>query len=183
MASLLNQREKKILVNALCILDICPVAYPEEDFSSVLTTIDNLVSTQEAVRAAQSKGAISKLIDTFTEDTSLRAFLMSNIQYKGDKFGWKFCVDSINRNKIQITGFDLPDLIPYSGPTLLLKGGNSNFVRLKYLETVKSFFPNYTLVSEKACGHWLHFEKPHETTDKVVGFIKYSKAMTSNPMH
>ena len=60
----------------------------------------------------------------------------------------------------------------FAGPTLLLKGSKSTFVRSSHFKEVEKYFPNYFLVSVKEAGHWLHFDQPEETADRVSHFLK-----------
>jgi esterase len=59
---------------------------------------------------------------------------------------------------------------------LLLKGGDSSFVRSAHLDSVKLQFPLFSLQVVKDAGHWLHAEKPAKTVEMIVQFIRDARA-------
>lgn len=96
-------------------------------------------------------------------------------------FEWKFSLEGISgfRNKLcgwpsrystQDRGESTP-LIPYLEPVLLMKGANSKFVRSSHIPSISSMFPMFTLVTVRDAGHWLHFEKPNESSESLIRFI------------
>jgi len=191
-------------IKSLVMLDISPVAYSPEDFSTVLNTVNFLVQTKSEIAKSVTKKDVSKILAREIHDPSLAAFLLSSI---GDvvcplppkatslsssssssppltssgevcapstTLGWKFLLDGIHPSLDAIMGFpsDVAAHGPFNKPTLVYKGAKSPFVRSKHIETISTFFPSYFLLSEKDSGHWLHHEKPDETTTKVAKFLK-----------
>jgi pimeloyl-ACP methyl ester carboxylesterase len=61
-------------------------------------------------------------------------------------------------------------------PVLLLKGGDSSLVKSVHLDSVQRQFPLFSLQVVKGAGHWLHVEKPAETVEKIVQFIRDARA-------
>ena len=59
---------------------------------------------------------------------------------------------------------------------LLLKGGDSSLVKSVHLDSVQRQFPLFSLQVVKGAGHWLHVEKPAETVEKIVQFIRDARA-------
>ena len=41
-------------------------------------------------------------------------------------------------------------------------------------------FPSFTMATQRGAGHWLHAEKPEETTDKVSQFFTYNENLNKN---
>ena len=64
------------------------------------------------------------------------------------------------------------DPSPFLNPVLLMKGGNSKFVRSSHIPSISLLFPNFTLMTVREAGHWLHFEKPKESSELLMKFIR-----------
>lgn len=54
---------------------------------------------------------------------------------------------------------------------LFIRGGRADYIRPDNLGVCEAFFPNMSLVTLDA-GHWVHAEKPKETGDAIVRFVK-----------
>lgn len=59
----------------------------------------------------------------------------------------------------------------WDGPTLFVRGSQSDYVLDKYLPEARAFFPKLEVVTLDA-GHWVHAEKPVETGEAVIDFVK-----------
>ena len=96
-------------------------------------------------------------------------------------FEWKFSVDGIAGFRNKLCGWpslyatqdrgDASPLTPYLEPVLLMKGANSKFVRSSHIPSISAMFPMFTLVTVRDAGHWLHFEKPNESSESLIRFI------------
>jgi pimeloyl-ACP methyl ester carboxylesterase len=108
----------------------------------------------------------------------MQGFLMTNIEEKNGEFSWKICVDTIDKFKHHISGFPSfdPKSYIYHGPTLVLKGSDSSFVKSSHVKQIQELFPRYILATQREAGHWLHVEKPEAVVDKISQFIKYSES-------
>eukprot|EP01041_Mallomonas_annulata_P001515 gene1515-2915_t len=163
---------------SLVMLDISPVQYELNDFLSVSGTVETLVAISEDLKAASSKQTVQTLLQSHFEDSSMVQFLLMNMQPSSQGTGgfeWKFNVHQIHSSMSEIRGFPYNlDIIPnkqYPGKVLIIKAGNSSFVRSTHLALVSSFFPSYVVVTVRECGHWLHIEKPSETVSIVSKFL------------
>jgi len=47
----------------------------------------------------------------------------------------------------------------FSGKTLFIKGGNSNYITAEHRNIINQLFPNSTAKIIQGAGHWLHAEK------------------------
>ena len=199
MASLIHKKLKssnihqQIDIQSLCMLDICPVEYSAQDFSSVYDTVDFLIKSQPEIEKAKSRNEVINIINSNISDPSLRAFLLTNIQENKIKttteagtttvsrFTWKLHVSEIDQSKHLIANFPKLDtnIYNYDKPTLIIKGANStNFVRSIYLDKIKPFFPNFMITTQRNAGHWLHADQPDQTADKIIQFIKYAENLS-----
>ena len=145
---------KNFTITSLQILDISPVSYEKEEFSSVYNTLDFIKSSQSLIESASSRNEVLSIIDSGISDPQLRAFLITNIYEYKNKFSWKLGVNEIYNSKELIASFPiLSNAYIYTGPTLVLKGARSGFVRSKHLESVKNLFPNYIIATQKDAGN------------------------------
>jgi len=184
MSKHLGDKEAIKQMKSLALFDISPTSYSPEDFSSVYKTIDVLVASSPLITAATSRTKVSEIISNMIDDPALRAFLLTNIQEINGQFSWKLHVDEINASRALIGGF--PDIssasssssslhVTYTGPTVIIKGSQSNFVRSSHLEDIKSKFPNFNIVTQRDAGHWIHAEQPEQVADKLAKFLQYAE--------
>jgi pimeloyl-ACP methyl ester carboxylesterase len=97
-------------------------------------------------------------------------------------FEWKFSVEGISGFRNKLCGWpnrystqkrdESSPLTPYLEPVLLMKGANSKFVRSSHIPQISSMFPSFTLLTVRDAGHWLHFEKPNESSESLIRFIR-----------
>ena len=68
-------------------------------------------------------------------------------------------------------GRALPQDKSYSGPTLFIKGANSNYIKKEDREAIKNQFPEVEFKEIANAGHWVHAEKMDEFYAAVVDFL------------
>lgn len=188
MSKQLGEVEAVKQMKSLSLLDISPTTYSSEDFSSVYKTIDVLIESSPLVADASSRAQVVEIIGKMVEDPSLKAFLLTNIQEKEGRYSWKLHVDEINSSRALIRGFPYisnsqgstvsdsgNQQCVYTGPTVVIKGSKSTFVRSSHLEDIRSKFPNFNIVTQKDAGHWIHAEQPEQVADKLAMFLHYAE--------
>lgn len=160
-------------VRSLAVLDISPVRYLAEEFSTVTTLIQRLYEINIRAHQFTDRNAAQSYLINSIDDVGMVPFLMSNLQ--ADTSGvldWKFNLDTIVSSMEHVKDFPVPtSLGAFSGPFLLIKGSRSNFVTSKHLDVIKQCFKHYSLVSIKECGHWIHAEKPEEASELLKSFV------------
>jgi esterase len=60
---------------------------------------------------------------------------------------------------------------PYQGPTLFIKGGNSDYIQTKHKDAIATLMPNSRAKIIQGAGHWLHAEKPVAFNKLVTDFL------------
>ena len=60
----------------------------------------------------------------------------------------------------------------YNGPTLFIAGGNSKYISEEEMSEIKRLFPKSAVETIAGAGHWVHAEKPAETVNAIVNFLK-----------
>jgi pimeloyl-ACP methyl ester carboxylesterase len=166
-------------IESVVILDISPVPYTRDDIGSVFDTVDFLVNSKDKIAKATTKQEVVDIVNDEFDDPSLRAFLLSNLQSSAKidgGFEWKFSLEGIEPSIDSIADFPFCDSEQcYPGPVLVLKASDSTFVRTSHVSTISTMFPSFTMATQRGAGHWLHAEKPEETTDKVSQFFAYNE--------
>lgn len=152
-------------VRKLVVADIAPVAYPharhKEVFAGLNATLTN---------PPQSRGEAEALLARYIEIPGVRQFLLKSFTKGDNGWSWRFNVPALERNYANIMGWP-DDETRFEGPTLFIKGGDSDYVQPQYTETVMAQFPAAKARVIAGTGHWLHAEKPVLFNKLVVDFL------------
>jgi esterase len=60
---------------------------------------------------------------------------------------------------------------PYPGPTLFIKGGDSDYLQPEHQSVIQQLFPQSKAKVIMGTGHWLHAEKPLAFSKIVTDFL------------
>jgi esterase len=67
----------------------------------------------------------------------------------------------------------------YKGPTLFIRGGNSDYVLDSDIPMIKSLFPEAVIKTITGASHWVHADAPEELCFLLSSFLerecKYGK--------
>lgn len=152
-------------IRTLLVADIAPVPY-EGEHDSIFAGLAAIDPT--AVKTRQEADAV--LVE-YEEDEQVRQFLLSNLQRSnGGGFEWR-----INLPALEACYDDLRAGLEegrYDGPSLFLRGDDSNYIRESHREAILSRFPRAELKTLMQAGHWLHAEKPESFNRLVTDFIR-----------
>lgn len=153
------------LVDHLIVVDIAPKKYPEghQLIFEALTTInlEQITNRKEA----------DAFLETKIEDFGVRQFLLKNLsRNKEGQYQWKMNLPVIHKFYSEIL---LPPTLeePFSGETLFVKGGKSNYIQEEDWPLVKQHFPNARLETIRASGHWVHAEAPQKMLETILRFL------------
>ena len=165
---------------SLSILDISPIAYSTDDFRSVIDTVGALKRISGAFgNESVEKKDIVALVNAAIEGKTMQNFIASNLlPCNEEKFRWSFNIHRIHDSMTTILDFPAAASSSpgrFGGPTMILKGSQSNFVRSSHFKEVEKLFPNYFLVSVREAGHWLHVDQPEDTAERVARFLQSVK--------
>ncbi|XP_055600402.1 protein ABHD11-like [Uranotaenia lowii] len=104
----------------------------------------------------------------------LRDFLITNL-VKSDESGefrWRINLDSLERNfNSGVAKF--PDVtgMQFTGPTLFIAGGRSDYIKKSDVPIIKQLFPNSDIRYVEGAGHWVHSEKSAVFAEIVLSFL------------
>jgi len=158
-ASMLLALMRPELIKSLTVADISPVKYDHDN--------THLVEKMQALDLSrvEKRSDADKLLADQIPEAGVRAFLLQSLNVK--EKSWLLNLDVLGAEMPKIVGW--PDLssIPnihesFTGPTLFLSGGNSDYVTREHRPAIKALFPAAKFAAIPETGHWLHAEKPRE---------------------
>jgi esterase len=139
-------------VQQLIIVDIAPRAYSaghDEIFEALLSLeVSHLKSRSEA----------DKHISQWIESPGIRSFLLKNLRRTDTGFEWKMNLQSLWQNYPKLID-NINEKAPYLGPTLFIKGAESNYIEEQDRAKIATLFPQAKAKIIAGAGHWPHSEK------------------------
>ncbi len=152
------------LVRRLIIADIAPVAYGHTQAHLI-----HAMQSAELSWITSRKDVDVQLADHIPE-AGVRAFLMQSLDMKGPEPRWALNLDVLENDMPAIVGF--PAISgSFSGETLFLTGGDSDYVLPEHHPTILEHFPNTAFHAVEGAGHWLHAEKPRVFEAEIRDFL------------
>lgn len=154
------------LLSKLIVIDIAPVKYRVHHYAIIdaLESVDlDFISSRK-----EADVALSEVV----QDFGTRQFLLKNLYWKNkEQLAWRFNLETIKKEIIPISEWDISHGI-YSGDSLFIRGGRSEYVLDSYESLIAAKFPNYRLETVEKAGHWVHAEAPSTIFEMVSNFIK-----------
>lgn len=154
-------------VRALLVVDVAPVTYDHDlgDLAEAMRALP-LAGVR---RRAEADAALAEAVP----ESSVRAFLLQNLELSADAPPrWRPNLDALIDAMGAISGWpDPPRGARYEGPTLVLSGGASDYVRASHTDAFTALFPKARLESVPDAGHWVHAERPEAFLTAVHRFL------------
>jgi len=140
-------------VSCLVVVDIAPRDYElhSQPAMEAMMAIDleNLVSRRDAEDALRET----------VPDTGLRKFLLTNLaRDKEGHFSWRVNLSALLDSLPMLARNPLEGRRGFLGPTMLMKGEKSNFVRPKDEAGLRKWFPDSQILTIPDAGHNLHHD-------------------------
>lgn len=118
-----------------------------------------------------SRRKVEEVLKIYIQEPGILQFLLKNVFWKTkEKLDFRFNIHSLTENNSEV-GEALPSFTHFDGPTLFLRGENSNYITLEDEGLIEAHFSNATIVTVKNAGHWLHAENPVQFYDEIVSFL------------
>ena len=154
-------------IQNLIIADIAPVKYPAHH----LEIIKGLQAI-ELDKVHKRKDADNQLAD-YVDNASVRQFLLRNIAInKEGDFAFKCNLNNIAQGYQQIMqAIELSENQAFTGSTLFIKGGDSDYILPVHQSAISTMFPNAKAKIIQSAGHWLHAEKTIAFNKIVLDFL------------
>lgn len=151
-------------VSKLILADISPVQNRPRHLE-ILSALDSIdLSNLQSRQQADQQLALS------VTDTGVRQFLLKSLYKKDDQFRWRFNVKALIANYPQLLEAP-PSKGPYTGPTLFIKGAESDYLLPEHQSLIQQLFPHSKAKVIMGTGHWLHAEKPVAFAKIVTDFL------------
>lgn len=158
-------------VSSLVVLDIAPVRYSHSHapFLEELLKVD--------LSAINSRNEADRALREVIPDVSTRLFLLQNLTGKAKNYSWRINIEVLHREMETIVSFPFKELADRQNSikTLILIGGQSDYVRPEHHKGVKNFFPNAVFEEIANAGHWIHVEQPLAVITSLTNFLKRDK--------
>lgn len=153
-------------VSKLIVVDISPKAYHHRH-TGIFETLCSL-NLDQVENRKQAEQHLTQGID----NPMVIQFLLKSL-YRNEQghFAWRFNLPVLQKHYPEIAA--APDAQgSYSGPTLFIKGGNSDYIQAEDQPVIKSLFPTAQAKIIADTGHWPHAEKGRLFLKQVNDFLK-----------
>ena len=151
-------------VDKLIVADIAPVEYPPHH--------NQIIDGLKAIDLSSVKGRkdADKQLANYVDNLSVRQFLLGNLTSKNGQFVFKCDIENIDKNYPNIMR-TYQGSNTYSGPTLFIKGANSDYILPEHRAEIVRLFPQSRARVIQGAGHWLHAEKTIAFNRSVTSFL------------
>lgn len=158
-------RQRPALVAKLVILDIAAIDYPSRH--------DSVFRALRAVEQASlaSRSEARALMTTILDEPRTADFLLTNAVVDPDAgLQWRFNLNGIQSG---YANFLVAGYYPngFTGPTLLMRGAQSDYVSDESIEKMKDLFPLLSAITIDSAGHWLHQEQTESVLQAMRTFL------------
>ena len=159
--------EHRDIVEKLIVVDMAPKAYTNRH-----QDVFNAMKAVQVESLENRHDAQDILLEKLDGDTATAGFLLKNIKREKDgSFSWKMNVSLLEREYNHIVAA-MPTNNNYDGPTLFIRGGNSNYILPEDEPLIKQLFPQAEIQTIEGAGHWVHAEKPNKLLAMVKEFLQ-----------
>ncbi|GAB4313281.1 MAG: alpha/beta fold hydrolase [Bacteroidales bacterium] len=162
-------------VEKLVVIDISVRSYPARpEHMMVLQTMMDADFDRYPTRAE-----MQRFIEERIRQPRLQKFVMKNLQIVGRKrLSWRLNIQGIYENLDHVfSAVEHPGT--FTGPTLFIRGGNSDYVPEEDFERIRKNFPNAQFETIKGASHWVHADRPDELCSVLTNFLGKACSVTS----
>lgn len=148
--------ENPQFLSALIVVDISLRAYQARPHHK------NIIKAMKQVDfdKVQTRKDVETILKESITNPKIRLFVMKNLHREGQTdFKWRLNLDGICDNLDQMfDGIQIPEA--FTKPTLIIRGGDSDYIIDEDIPDLESAFPNQTFHTIKGATHWVHAEAP-----------------------
>lgn len=152
-------------IDALVVADIAPVTYPphHDAVFAALAAVD-----RAACRSRNEAAAL--MAEHLQEDAVIQFLLLSLSRDSEGIFRWRFNYPVLRDCYTQVRA-GVPAQMPFTGRTLFIKGGASDYILPEHETAIRERFPQAEISELPGAGHWLHAEQPARFNALVKQFL------------
>ena len=151
-------------VDRLIVVDMAPKDYPPEH-APLLEALARIEP-----EAYESRDDIDEALAEDVPSWRIRQFLLKNLDYDGETYSWKMNLDALRAQYDDLTAA-LPASTTFEGPTLFIRGGDSEYISDEDMTGIRDRFPTAELVTIDGAGHWVHADVPEAFAEVVTDFL------------
>ncbi len=151
-------------VARLLVADIAPVDYPPR----YRVIADAMLALP--LGAGLARAAADAALADAVPDATMRQFLLSNLRF-GAAPAWRIGLQAIADALPAIEGWRWDGEGVYAGPTLVLRGERSDYIKPEDRALFRQLFPAARFAALREAGHWLHADAPDAFVATVDAFI------------
>ena len=160
-------------VRRLVVVDIAPKAYLSHGHRAEFAAMNEL-----RLAELQSRGEAELKMEGRVPDWAMRKFLTTNLE-RGEDGGWRWAVNltvltaalpEVEANPLR-GGEGGGESEVFHGPTLVIRGGKSRYVKDEDAAAITGFFPAARIETIAAAGHNPHMETRAEFCAAVGAFL------------
>ncbi len=157
-------------INKLIVADIAPVQYPghHQQIISGLQAID--------LSIVKKRMDADKQLREYVNELGVRQFLLRNLAMDSQgNFTFKCSLDYISQcypQIMQANTLNSDKEQAFTGETLFIKGGNSNYILPEHKPAIAKLLPKAKAKIIQGAGHWLHAEKTTAFNKIVTDFLQ-----------
>jgi pimeloyl-ACP methyl ester carboxylesterase len=152
-------------VEKLVVADMAPRAYPpaHAPIFAALLALD--------LSAFQTRQQLENALAPEIPDLALRRFLLKNLgRNDNGAFYWKMNLSGLAKNYPQLCAAVNAE-IPFTKPTLFLRGGKSKYISAADEPEIFRLFPAAKIQTIAGANHWVHADAPEEFLKSVLDFL------------
>lgn len=154
------------LIKGLIVADIGIKTYPaghEEIFAGL-----NALNPGSISKRSEAETLLAEKV----WDAGVRQFLLKNLSKEKDGgYRWKMNLPVLYDAYEAIRG-PVDSDFGYDGPTLFIRGSESNYILEEDWMDIHDHFPEARLETLEGAGHWLHADKPQEFFKVASDFLE-----------
>lgn len=151
-------------VERLIVVDIAPIPY-ERRHDRELEALHALDLEQ-----VSSRGDADRALAEAIPNPAIRQFLLKNLVRTEDGYSWRMPLDTIYREYADIAAAPASPG-PFDGPTLFIRGGNSDYITDDSEPAIHERFPNARIETIPDAAHWVHVDAPEAFLGLVREFL------------
>lgn len=151
------------MVGRLVVADIAPVKYPP--------SLRGYIAAMRAIplREGLTRKEADAVLEPTIPEAGIRAFLLQSLDFAGDVPAWKMGLAELGGAMPAIEDFS--ETGRYDGPTLVLSGAQSRYIRPENHDLFRRLFPQARFAVVEKAGHWLHADNPHGFLAELERFL------------
>lgn len=154
------------LVSRLVVADIAPVDYPPafRPYAEAMLALE----LRPGLLRREADAALAAAVPA----AGVRGFLLQNLRLDAGTPEWRIGLREIAA-ALPVIEAAPPQLegARYEGPTLVLAGEKSDYIRPEHRPLFHALFPAARFATVKGAGHWLHAEKPEGFAAALEAFL------------